>query len=270
MIGGALIAALLVLTAGCNSPHEPVTADAQYVDAYIRPQPGDWCGAAHYQGFAECWGGIASTRLYLYLMLSQNARCNKDLQKSQVTCTAGCAIDGLLAPDPPNELEPFGSRADVMCSETPEATLGQPCTKTGDKPCLPTRAQIAEDGSVAGQTYLACDDATLTCVPAAAPTFAGFLHPCDSDVVAAFAQPGINGKIRTSWVDVWSSMCLLAWDDAANRMTSGKTRVCVGDWQCPAGSLCDDKVTDLEYDAPQRAVCKPGPRSVLTPAMLSP
>jgi hypothetical protein len=62
--------------------------------------------------------------------------------------------------------------------------------------------------------------------------------------------------------------CLLAFDPVTQVVASGITRRCIGDWQCPEHALCDDQIPRLVGGDPI-AVCKPGPRGTLTPAMLS-
>jgi hypothetical protein len=86
------------------------------------------------------------------------------------------------------------------------------------------------------------------------------MEPCDSATLSMYGTSGVNGGI---------GVCLLAWDDATQSVASGITRSCMGDWECPAGALCDDQITALDLSG-TLALCKPGPRGTLTPAMLSP
>jgi hypothetical protein len=65
--------------------------------------------------------------------------------------------------------------------------------------------------------------------------------------------------------------CLLAWDASTNMVKSAVSQVCLGDWDCPSGSFCDDQIPPLPASFPTKfAVCNPGPRGTLTPAMLVP
>ncbi|HEU0029123.1 MAG TPA: hypothetical protein VFQ53_00730 [Kofleriaceae bacterium] len=206
----------------------------------------------------------------------------------QTSCTAGCAREGafevmfpLTGPIDTSTLSLLGHPA-ALCAETPEVQPGDVChdgwsfpsSNTGVKrmtdaavPCAPTRAKLAADGTVERNIRLACDptehclDVTDTIaedVPFAA---------CDPAVVAELGTPNVNGVVAMAF---GASACLLAWDDVAQVARSGRARPCVGDWQCGPHSLCDDQLVLLGTTMPPIAVCKPGPRGVLTPAMLSP
>jgi len=104
----------------------------------------------------------------------------------------------------------------------------------------------------------------------------GFLQPCDAWVMSMFGA-GVNGVYAELWTtqsvgppSIPPDGCLLAWDDATQTLTSGKTIKCIGDWQCPVGTLCDDQLMFvLPYASDHPGFCKPGPRGTLTPAMLS-
>jgi hypothetical protein len=165
----------------------------------------------------------------------------------------------------------LANAAAALCSETPEAKPGDACDHYSTEtygagsphhPCLPTRAQVGSDGSVIGQTYLACG-ADDVCVAAAAPAVPSYLAPCAATVVSQWGGPGVTGLVT-------GGDCLLAWDETNQRMTSGTTILCLGDWECPEHALCDGSLPVLDYPGVTQAVCKPGPRGTLTPAMLTP
>jgi hypothetical protein len=150
----------------------------------------------------------------------------------------------------------------VLCKEKLDAQPGDACTPfpfAVDAPCLPTRAVLNADGTVASHAYLRCDPTTSKCVPAPAPVIPKYLQPCAFNSSAG--TPGTS-QIVSFGVFYPVETCLLAWDAATQTFKRGITERCVGDWSCPAGTLCDDQLGV--------AGCKPGPRGVLTHAMLTP
>jgi hypothetical protein len=183
---------------------------------------------------------------------------------TSVTCPSGCAIQGwrlTYVADPSDPVESLRDPS-VLCKGAPERKVGDPCS--GEGSCQPTVARLNDDGTVASMSYLTCSGGT--CVEAPPPVYEGYLEGCDPDVVAYRGGAGVLGVVtdrsRTS-----SEACLLAWDETAQATASGRTLTCVGDWQCPVGSLCDDQIPLLNDG--RGPICKPGPRGTLTPAMLS-
>jgi hypothetical protein len=180
---------------------------------------------------------------------------------TQASCASGCSVTGS------ESYSPLGHRSNVvypssLCSETADAQIGQSCAGG----CIPTHATIRDDGTVVGQSYLGCDSMAFTCIAVGPPVIPNYLGACDPTIVAAHDEPGVNGVIASPY-----NSCLIAWDDVALSATSGVTSMCIGDWECPDGSLCDDQMTLLSSSTlPPAAVCKPGPRGTLTPAMLTP
>jgi len=182
------------------------------------------------------------------------------------TCAAGCAIQSHLEPTRYMALEPWLlTHPEVLCAETPEKYAGDSCDV--NTPCLPVRAQLAADGTVASTAYLSCDTTSSKCVTASAPTIPNYLSSCSS-----YYGPDVFGIALPSVYTPSGDPCLYAWNASAQQQASGRTRICFGDWQCPAGSLCDDQIPLVPGTATSGpvAVCKPGPRGTLTPEMLTP
>jgi hypothetical protein len=210
----------------------------------------------------RCTTNTAHTEIDLYRNdHTSHTMCSETLQQSTVTCTS-CALelDRVIFNElRPGSLEYLGSAAQVLCAETPEAQVGDACNVTGTEPCLPTRAQLNGDGTVSGQSYLACNVTSGQCEAAGAPDVPMYLQACDATTLS---QYGIANAVGTA------GPCLIAWNSSTQTAASGQTRECVGDWDCPEGALCDDQIAPLGTSA-RLAVCKPGPRGTLTPAMLS-
>lgn len=177
------------------------------------------------------------------------------------TCANGCAVQGAAI-----FTLPLWLSYDGFCSGAREAQPGDAC---GSAPCFPTRAQLGSDGTVVSETYLECDTAAQTCGSASAPDLPRYLSACDAFTIAHYGTANAVGVVADDNLTAGSA-CLIAWDAANSRPTSGITKRCIGDWQCPAGSLCDDGIQRLVATTYPVAVCKPGPRGVLTSAMLSP
>jgi hypothetical protein len=218
---------------------------------------------------ATCGQGAAETRFDCYSMgAGTSSMCYEKYAGEEVQCTSGCAVTGFktvaVTDAQASQLKAFVSNASVLCAETPVAQVGDACDSSGSHPCLPTRAQLAADGTVASQSYLACAE-TGQCVAAAAPVIAGYLQPCDPATLTSYGVVDANGAVAS-----YISACLLAWNSNTQAITSGRTISCIGDWECPEGSLCDDMIVDLMSPSQRLNVCKPGPRGVLTPGMLSP
>src|SRR5438477_574729 len=74
---------------------------------------------------------------------------------------------------------------------------------------------------------------------AAAPVIERYLAPCPT-TAAQYTTPGIDGSAYAGQDGgLFMQTCLLAWDPTTKTVASGLTIECVGDWECPAGSLCD-------------------------------
>ena len=206
----------------------------------------------------QCQGGTVMTRLFYDRSTSATLACPLKDQSYQASCTGGCAIEGAIAPTSGIDYLVVPD-PQALCAQTPSKQVGDACD--AEHPCVPTRVTLAADGTVAGQTYLTCSG---TCVATAAPSFPWYLTACDADTLATYGVSGANGYAASDH----QAACLIAWDDAKQAAASGQSYPCIGDWDCPAGSLCDDKLAQL--GAVPVAVCKPGPKGVLTPGMLSP
>ena len=175
-------------------------------------------------------------------------------------CMNGCAIESVgLGADLGNGVDPA-----VFCAEAPTAQVGDSCGVG----CLPTRATADATGKVS-QLYLACDQATQRCAAALAPTVSRWMAPCPL-TAAAWGAPGVNGRAGAS--QDAGAFCLLAWDASTATVANGLTITCLGDWDCPAGAMCDDHVARLQQTDDQvQAVCRPGPRGTpIDPARLHP
>jgi hypothetical protein len=223
-----------------------------------------WLGRMEYRETASCRAGTALTTIEARSNgYTSHSMCYAVVAQSSAVCASGCAVQSQMTLEwsyDARDLYQLGHAAPVLCAETPEKRAGDPCDLLGTNPCWPTRARVNADGTVAGQDYLQCNAGA--CAPTAAPVVSGYLAPCSAPHQEA---AGVNGVVVNA-VDG----CLLAWDATTQTVFTGATRVCIGDWQCPAGSLCDDQVTNLAGGGTPIGVCKPGPRGVLTPAMLSP
>ena len=215
---------------------------------------------------ASCADGTAKTRRDIY---SSQAGCptTTDYQ-DEILCAQGCAltVDKRVIVMNSHELEPFGKAARVLCRES-LAHVGDTCTTDGTQPCLPTRAVLNADGTVASQTYLAC--VSGQCATTNAPAGTLPLPPCTALLISQNGGTNVNGFVMAGQGPLADAVALLAWDDAMQMTACGMSHTCVGDWQCGVGMLCDDMITPLGTTA-HAAICKPGPRGTLTPSMLSP
>lgn len=250
----------VLLIVGCEEVPATTPADAAAADAYKMPPwgPDPTCAQGLPLVQAQCANSSAQTRRWRYFMgAGTHSMCVFTEQENVSLCSQGCtlAVSQYAQQGAAPDLLAFTGAAHVLCAETNEAKVGDACNSTGTRPCLPTRAALASDGTVESMTYLKCGS-TSACEATTAPAVANYMQPCDAGVVAMY--PTGNGYVTTG-----VSACLIA-DGAA----SGLSRFCIGDWQCPQGSLCDDQLMSL--DGMKSAVCKPGPRGVLTPSMLSP
>ena len=183
-------------------------------------------------------------------------------ERAVYTCSAGCTVEM------ESEVSGPGVASPALCAETPPAQVGDPCSLGS---CLPTRAQVAAEGTVT-QQYLACDVGTSACVVAAAPVVDHYLDPCPASAALVPPGPTVNGMIG-AYSDGFDDrhVCLLAWDAATSTVVSGVSIQCYGDWDCPDGAMCDDHVPQaLASSLPTPwAVCRPGARGTpLDPARL--
>jgi hypothetical protein len=172
-------------------------------------------------------------------------------------CAAGCAVESVgPGTDLGNQIDPV-----IFCAETPDAQAGDSCALG----CLPTRASVDANGVVT-QAYLACDQTAGRCAAAPPPTVATWMQPCPK--TAAGRGPGANG--RASADQDGGDQCLIAWDATTSTIASGQTIACLGDWECPAGAMCDDHVPAVDGEG-GGAVCRPGARGTpIDPTALHP
>jgi hypothetical protein len=260
------VTAAMLISCGGSTASQP---DASGRD------PNDISECSPVGGVASCQGTTATTTIYFAGGSTSLTLCHAAPADADATC-ASCAV---TATSNSQDVAAVGAHPELLCAETAEAKLGDVCftpyfpqnsssaapALDTAIPCLPTRAKLAADGTVSGQDYLACDQAAGRCVAAPAPTVAAYLQACDAAIVAQYGTTGAVGVVERT-----DGACLIAWDATANAAKSGQTVECIGDWECPAGALCDDQMTVLSETAPTHpiAVCKPGPRGTLTPAML--
>lgn len=242
-----------VLHTGCSDPA------ATPPDAKVIPDVGSYPGDIQCitQVVVSCQGAGASITTTTSPPNPMYICPESGSSTVQASCANGCSVSGSET-----FLTSYAMTPISLCAETPDVQIGDSCTTS----CVPTRAALAGDGTVLSEAYLACDSGSHRCVAQNAPVLPNYLHACDPSIVAQHNGQSVNGVDGSP--NAWMSSCLLAWDSAAQAMTSGVTHVCIGDWECPEGSLCDDQITSL-VGGPL-AVCKPGPRGTLTPAMLTP
>ncbi|HEY5944682.1 MAG TPA: hypothetical protein VIV40_04295 [Kofleriaceae bacterium] len=168
-------------------------------------------------------------------------------------CTAGCDLEfwaTRLAND-------YATSLDAFCSETPVAQVGDTCARG----CLPTRAVADAQGNVT-QQYLRCD--ANQCAIAAPATVESYLAPCG--VGGDLAGPDVTGIAS----DGGDRVCLIAWDATSSTSRKGSSVHCVGDWECPDGSSCDDSLPLVDHSGGSTAVCRPGARGSALFARLPP
>jgi hypothetical protein len=235
-----LLAALLLSACPGNETEDPLNCPAPTV-------------------YLECSNGRASVTVAHHVSTSRYLPCREHDGTTTVTCAQGCALEG-------SETYPDVGvipSAEILCAEAPVAKVGDACDYL--HPCVPTRAQLAADGTVTGQTYLYCEPNAMECAVANPVGGPGHFDACDASIVAQYGQPNATGVVATPG----GPSCLIAWDDTAKKSVSGSTRSCVGDWECAVGWLCDDQLQPLGADPHPAAVCKPGPRGTLAPAMLT-
>ncbi len=257
--------------AGCNQRSATpgmtgIDASQSYRDAPVYVPPP--CIAL---GSAFCSGSGASTYLQFIDQAMLHHACTPPASWSggggswSAACASGCSINGHETFSG-FDTSGFVLTPELLCAEAPEAKFGDACDATS-RSCIPTRARLNPDGTVAGQSYLAC--VSGVCQSVFAPTLTNYLARCDATTIAQYGTSGATGVVVPPDYGGGTSACLLAWDSSAQAAASGITRVCIGDWECPAGALCDDSIPILDSVLGPVAVCKPGPRSTLTPAMLS-
>jgi hypothetical protein len=204
----------------------------------------------------ECFASVACSNAQAYRTGGGELPCERGMvcALERTTCSAGCALDVSV----PGGFE-FTGDVSALCAETPAAAIGDSC----EHQCLPTRAAIAADGTVT-QQYLACVDdpsrGTSACAAAPAPVVDSYLQACSAYQLSdARNRAGVDGVIDDD--------CLVAWDGAT--LHAGSTFRCLGDWDCPDGSLCDDQLFYAGDPDRSPGVCKPGgPRGVIDPALL--
>lgn len=184
-----------------------------------------------------------------------HSMCVRDAIDKTYACITGCAAEGTLTFTDAIATARFtfwNDNLGRLCNEASEAQAGQACAgNVSFDSCLPVHARLAADGSVESQPFLRCGGGICS---AAAPPAAAAWQPCDASILAL--HPNESGVVRVGD----AAACLLA--NGQSAITKG----CLGDWDCPQGQLCDGALPMLDGD--RLAVCKPGPRGTLTPAML--
>jgi hypothetical protein len=160
-------------------------------------------------------------------------------------CAASCDVSFTAMPG----MENWSDAMHVFCAETPVAKVGDSCASR----CLPTRA-VADAQDNVTQQYLACDAALGVCVAAEPPAVAGYLGACVPSG-EAWKTPGATG-----FAGAGDHACLVAFSPQTLDSKVAATIYCVGDWQCPQGSSCDDGLLNLDRPDIAHSVCRPGAR----------
>lgn len=290
--------ALLFAVVACSDEQrlgvEPLAADAPN-------WPQFYCDVAV---VASCVGASVSATTTLLGPTGGSGAClppagwSSNNTTATASCPNGCALNASVLTSAfdqaQSDIEILETNPTALCTGTPDARAGDACTEPGyvstTLPCVPTHAQLGSDGTVTGQTYLACQN--NTCVAASPPTVANYLATCPAYSTGSAGSAGSgagsdsaagSGSAMTGvWADVGFlvdnetsvslsplNVCLFAWDAATQKLATGATIGCIGDWECPQGSLCDDELPVFGTASAPVAVCKPGPRGVLVPSMLS-
>jgi hypothetical protein len=215
-----------------------------------------------YRTRVSCSGSTAVSSDEYFPGSTSSTLCTLPPITQSVTCADGCALESMAVFYFEERRRPADvPGAGALCQGAAQAQLGDACV--GDGACMPTTARLADDGTVVSTGHLVCRAGA--CAEGPGPTIERYLEACSAATTSQHG-PGTLGVIASS--DGGTS-CLLVWDEAAQAIASGVTRTCIGDWQCPAGSLCDDQLPELNDPQRPMAVCKPGPRGALTPAMLA-
>jgi hypothetical protein len=252
----------VVFVVACGGGASEPDASTRKFDAPPPPPPNtELCFATPME--ASCIGNVAKVRTQYFPMGSTN-NCSKADSFSTSTCTQGCRIEATY---PPNRsfgsLSALNGKQALLCSEN-DATIGTPCDDA--IACDATRAAVASDGTVT-QIYLKCG-AEKTCEPATPPpTWTASLAACDAATKTQYGVADVNGaKALTD-----RTACLLAWDATTSTAATAVTKYCIFDSQCPSNAMCDTEIASIADNFTGGfGVCKPGPRGVLSPAMLVP
>jgi hypothetical protein len=228
------VVVVLALLAGCNGGGDVMLVDAA-TDGF---PPG-----CQYECSAllQCRAGVAYQRTHAPIACELwQGSC----PGSARGCTTGCDVAFTASPD-----GDWAELLHVFCEETAVAKVGDSCASR----CLPTRAVAGTNGTVT-QQYLACDSSLGTCVAADPPTVADYLGAC-TPMGEAWKTPGATG-----FADAGTHACLVAYSPQTQTSKIASTIYCVGDWECPQGSSCDDGLLNLEHPDIVHGVCRPGAR----------
>ena len=269
-------ACVWLLVIGCGGGWS--APDASVPDARPSPNPNPsgsdngWCQVIDAR--VSCEAGAVAVKLRRFGFGTDPSKFCEVTGTTTASCAAGCAVTNTVAQRgaiPHYAMAQYAHAPAALCTETPEAKVGDTCSAQEPiRGCIPTRAKLAADGTVIGHDYLTCDGNSKLCVAASPAPFAA--AACDAATLAQYGTANANGVVALDPLDTtsWTARraCLLAWNTATQTIASSTSISCIGDWQCPAGALCDDQIAMI--GTAKIAVCKPGPRGTLTPAMLAP
>jgi hypothetical protein len=231
---------LLVALAACNGSSPKITLDGS-VDGF-----GPDCKF-------ECVGELQCRDGFAYARTNAPVPCVEWVGSCPGTtaqCSGGCDLVFSA-----HRTDDWSGQLAALCRDTQVAKVGDSCANQ----CLPTRAVADAQGNVT-QQYLACTGGT--CAAAAAPSVGNYLGACGAMAVQ-FGAPGVTGVVSDG-----TNACLLAWDTAAGKTRQGSTIFCIGDWECPSGSSCDDSLPFVDDVGVIGAVCRPGARGAALLARL--
>lgn len=145
------------------------------------------------------------------------------------TCPLGCRAEDVYVQmaDSTNSYAQY----EWLCLPAQPATTATACTT--DDQCRPTFA-IPQLGGTVTQTYLRCGGAG-SCIETTAPVFAGYGGGC---------TPGGQPTSDFKWIEGANAgeACLYGQRVTSTCVSTFLSRTCTGDWDCPAGSRCNDSI----------------------------
>jgi hypothetical protein len=233
-----LVLLLTAALAGCETPPSEIApTDSSVADVRDSAEAARDTRNCHldcFGGSRYCKDGVVETRA------SGVQPCNWTLCPvvSTYPCARGCRLDG-MPPGASTETAP-----QLFCEELRPKKLGDPCTSAVD--CTPVSATTSDAGVT--HLYLRCDADAGVCVEGEAPSIPDYLGDCGLAMVKVpagetrvLSAPSCSGKL-----------CLARGHEGC--VAVGCTLPCIGDDQCPRGSLCAP--TSLP-DEPPEGICVP-------------
>lgn len=217
-------------------------------DAAVSPPDDAMCRCEFFGRSFQCVEGeVQALQLFEYEIPCIRAECETEWV-GVVACSSGCLYEGLHVEDAHWHWITWED-ATFLCAGARSAEVGDYCIGNGD--CMPQQADITSDGTVINR-YLACDrDQCMERSPAA---ILGFLDDCG-------ALPPLPVGAVGYLADSECGFCLVVDDPANGCVRRGCTAHCMGDHECPPGSICDSTLVNVQPDAGSAhvPVCKPGP-----------